>query len=177
MVRTTPTRRGVPEVDEVELAAIEARLAAVAGEDWEPAQREGLPVVLVRFADGCEGVMRVTRDGVTAGEDDIEFIGRARRDIGRLLAEVRGDGVIAETDLDDIGRRCSRASPPPWRVFLERDGGIGGSNVIWVSDRDDEPDLYVWLDGELARDADFEFIAAARQDVPVLLAAARQHRE
>jgi hypothetical protein len=56
-------------------------------------------------------------------------------------------------------------------VFLESDGGGSGSNVISVSDAE-EPDLYIWRGEQLASDADFEFVAAARQDIPQLLAEA-----
>ena len=72
-----------------------------------------------------------------------------------------------------IERRAAAASPPPWKAFLASDGGVAGSSVIWVSDRDDEPDMYLWLDGAIAPDADFEFVAAVRQDVPRLLEAVR----
>jgi hypothetical protein len=41
--------------------------------------------------------------------------------------------------------------------------------VIWVSDRDDEPDLYLWMDSEPAPNDDWEFVAHAREDIPRLL--------
>jgi hypothetical protein len=50
-------------------------------------------------------------------------------------------------------------------------GGLGGSSVIWVTDGDEVPDLYLWLDGRPASGADFEFVAEAREDIPRLLAA------
>jgi hypothetical protein len=117
--------------------------------------------------------MRVTRDRKPASGEDVEFIGRVRDDIDRLLGQIHGTLQLDEVELDVIEGRCERASAAPWKVFLEDDGGVGGSNVIWVTDRDDEPDLYLWLGDELAPSADFEFVAAARQDVPALLAAAR----
>jgi hypothetical protein len=70
-----------------------------------------------------------------------------------------------------IRARCDAASPGPWRAFLEEDGGLGGSSVIWVTDGDEVPDLYLWLDGRPASGADFEFVAEAREDIPRLLAA------
>lgn len=164
-------------MSESEFTAIQSRLAAVTGDVWGPVERDGVPVVLVRFADGSEAVMRVTRDRMPASADDVEFIGHARRDIDRLLGHIRGSSRVSEGALDEIESRCDRASPPPWKVFLEAEGGIGGSNVIWVSERDDEPDLYLWLDDRLAPDADFEFVAAARQDVPALVATTRRRPE
>jgi hypothetical protein len=54
---------------------------------------------------------------------------------------------------------------------LERDGGHGGDDVIIVSDRDDEPDLYLWFGDTLAPSDDFELVGDARQDIPELIAA------
>jgi hypothetical protein len=88
-------------------------------------------------------------------------------------------------------KQCSRArssrasrhaanepSPAPWIPSLESDGGVGGSNVIRVSHDDDEPDLYRWHGADwafryddVASDADFEFVANARQEIPAMLAA------
>jgi hypothetical protein len=158
-----------------ELAAIEARLAAATGDRWRPgSDPDGVPVVYVGFPDGREDVLRITRERVPASIGDIDFIGHARRDLERLIGAVRGVADLADAELDQIEARLAGASPAPWRVFLEADGGIGGSNVISVSDGDDEPDLYIWRDGKLASDGDFEFIAAARQDIPDLIAEVRR---
>lgn len=160
-----------------ELAAIEARLAAATGDRWQPgSDPEGVPVVYVGFPDGREDVLRITRERVPASIGDINFIGYARRDLERLIGVVRGVADLADAELDQIEARLASASPAPWRVFLEADGGIGGSNVISVSDGDDEPDLYLWRDGKLAADVDFEFVAAARQDIPDLIAEVRRLR-
>jgi hypothetical protein len=70
-----------------------------------------------------------------------------------------------------------RRSPPRSWPFLESIEPIGGPSVIWVGgERDDEPDMYVWLgeDRRAAPDPDVDFIAHARQDVPELLAAVRK---
>ena len=39
-----------------------------------------------------------------------------------------------------------------------------------MSESDHEPDLYLRLGAGLAPDADFEFVAIARQDIPCFLA-------
>jgi hypothetical protein len=48
--------------------------------------------------------------------------------------------------------------------------------MIWAGDEPDAPDMYVWLEDEIAPAADIEFIAAARDDVPALLSEIRYRR-
>ena len=63
----------------------------------------------------------------------------------------------------------------PFDVFLEADGGLAGGNLIWVGGavHDEEQDLYLWRGDDCAPDADWAFIAAAREDVPRLVEALR----
>lgn len=136
-------------------------------------------MLLVTFTDGHAEVFRVTREREAASREDVEFIGHARRDVLRLLAALDGESRLSRKDVDDIEDRYSRASAAPWQVFLESDGGIGGCSVIVISDDDDQPDLYLWRPGDqwrdidIAPDSDFEFVAAARLDIPKLVAALR----
>lgn len=160
-----------------DLAKIEARAAAASGDRWRAGRAEdGSPVVSIEFMDGRHEVVRITREREPAGDGDVDFIAHARGDVMRLAASLRAGPALTEEELVEIEARYSRASRGPWKAFLESDGGTGGCDVIWVSDGDDEPDLYVWMGDELAPGADFEFIAAARQDVPILVAAARRRR-
>jgi len=159
-------------IDSYELDDMENRSLAASGRYWDVTQlEEGSLAVLVTFDDGSQDVITLKRDLQPASASDVEFVSAARRDVDRLVAAVRSNEALAIEELDEIERRCQGASPGPWRPFLEGDGGVGGTSVIWVSDSDDEPDLYLWLGGDLAPDADYEFTAAARQDVPRLLAA------
>jgi len=105
---------------------------------------------------------------------DLVFIAHAQADVARLIAHLRGQLSVSQRELGVMEKRAAQASPGPWRAFLESDGGIGGSSVIWVSEADNEPDLYLWLGSDPASDADFEFVAAVRQDLPRLLAEARR---
>jgi hypothetical protein len=98
----------------------------------------------------------------------------ARGDGERLLAHLRGEAQLIRTELDEIEGRASCASPAPWIPFLESEGGLGGCSAIGVSDRDDEPDIYLWVGECLAPDADFAFVAAAREGIPRLVAEARR---
>lgn len=152
-----------------ELAAIEARLNAASGLGWKLAPRGQPPAITVRLKDGRRQTMRVTRESEPAGLGDVTFVAHSRADIGRLLAALHGEGIPSEIELLAMAKRVREASPGPWREFLESDPGMGGDSVIRVSDSDDEPDLYLWVDDSLAPEADFAFVAHARQDLPKLL--------
>jgi hypothetical protein len=65
-------------------------------------------------------------------------------------------------DLPAIRERCSRATAGPWKSYLEGRDHTSGSNFIMTSGEDIE------LLG--ATEADQDFIAHARQDIPLLLA-------
>lgn len=65
-------------------------------------------------------------------------------------------------ELDQISQRCSKATPAPWRSWIEGRDHASGSSFISTSGNDIE------LIG--ASEADQDFIAAARQDVPALVA-------
>jgi hypothetical protein len=94
-----------------------------------------------------------------------------------------GDEPDSLTDaaLEQIERRCNAASKPPWQSFVEGRDHWGGDNFIRVGGMDDsEPDMYVsravGRGLAPASDADLDFIASARQDLPRLLAEVRRLR-
>jgi hypothetical protein len=118
--------------------------------------------------------LRVTRDGDPAGDGDVLFVGHAFSDIPLLLDAIETGSPLPAEDALEIGTRIASASPGPWMVFLASDGGMGGDSVIVVSESDSEADIYLWLGPDLAPSQIFLFVAEARQDVPALLAAARQ---
>jgi hypothetical protein len=118
--------------------------------------------------------LRVTRDGGPASDGDVLFIGHAFSDIPRLLEALESGSLLSAEDAAGIGLRLASASPGPWTAFIESDGGIGGSDVIRVSESDSEADMYLWMGPDLAPSAIFRFVAEARQDVPALLAATRR---
>ncbi|MER6395379.1 hypothetical protein ABT263_04840 [Kitasatospora sp. NPDC001603] len=95
------------------------------------------------------------------------------------------DGPLTEEDLSAMERRAAAAAPGPWTAWLEGRHGVGGDSFIQVrpeAEPDDE--IYVSRFVEGARlpgqdprlDADIDFIAAARQDVPRLIAEVRRLR-
>lgn len=118
--------------------------------------------------------LRVRREGDPASDGDVLFVGHAFSDIPRLLGALGSGSSLPAEYADGIGMRIPSAGPGPWTAFIESDGGIGGSDVIRVSESDSEPDMYLWLGLDLAPSAVYRFVAKARQDLPALLAAARQ---
>ncbi len=160
-----------------ELVDIERRARAASGERWELTRGEGgEPAILVRHIDGeCTG-LRVMRDLEPAAAEDVEFIAHSRDDVDVLLAGWRTGSEVAADTMAEISRRCEQASPGPWTASLESDGGIGGCNVITVSSEDDQQDMYLWCGDQLAPDADFTFVAGARQDIPRLLNGVRNQQ-
>lgn len=117
--------------------------------------------------------LRVTRDVDPASDGDVLFVGHAFLDIPRLLEVLESGSPLPAGDAGGIDSRLASASPGPWTAFIESDGGIGGSDVIRVSESDSEADMYLWMGPDPAPSAIFRFVAEARQDVPALLAATR----
>jgi hypothetical protein len=157
-------------IDDNDLQAIEDRVFA-AGELWRLDHDErGIPFVRLRLPSGTEeDELRVMRETELAAEGDVSFIAHAADDIRALVAAVRSRAHLSADKVGSIDRRVSMASPGPWKLYLESEGGLGGCNVISVSSENDEPDMYLWVGSDLAPDAIWEFVAAARQDIPRLL--------
>ncbi len=81
--------------------------------------------------------------------------------------------TLSNQDLQEIERRCAAARPGPWRSYIEGRDHFGGSNVIVVGDG---ASLSVDIEPIGATTEDQDFMAAARQDVPRLLAEVRRLR-
>jgi hypothetical protein len=115
--------------------------------------------------------MFIRRDSEPADRSDVEFIAASRSDIPFLL-EMVGQSAAGPSDLQriyEIESRAHAATPGPWQSFLESGGGLGGCSVISVRSDEYAPDIYVWRGSQIAPDADIEFIAHAREDVPMLI--------
>jgi hypothetical protein len=157
-------------MSEDDLLAIEARARAASGERWLPGRdADGAAVVHIQHRDGSTSILRLTHDCDPASAADVAFVAHSRDDVGRLVRAVRGQTALSAEDVQRIAARCDQASNGPWQAFLESDGGMGGSSMIWIGEGDYNPDLYLWLDSRIAPDEDFEFVAQARQDIPRLL--------
>jgi hypothetical protein len=79
------------------------------------------------------------------------------------MAETLSDERLAE-----IERRCELASPGPWKSWVEGRDHDGGDNFIMTGGED------IYLTGGTVNDQDF--IAGARQDVPILICEIRRLR-
>ena len=74
--------------------------------------------------------------------------------------------IVDDSELEKIRRRCESATPGPWSSYVEGRDHTSGSNFIMTRSGEKRgPDIE--LSG--ATDADQDFIANARQDVPKLL--------
>jgi hypothetical protein len=89
-----------------------------------------------------------------------------------------GHELITDAELVAMQRRADAASKGPWRSFIEdRDHECGDDFIQVGSDGEREDDMYVSRDTKPASDADLDFIAAARQDVPRLIAEVKRLRD
>ena len=84
--------------------------------------------------------------------------------------------AIATSELDRIEAVTDAATSGPWKAFIEGRQPIGGSSVIWIGGDNFPADMYLWLGDEMAPPALFDFIADAREDVPVLVEEIRRRR-
>jgi len=79
--------------------------------------------------------------------------------------------VLTKEQIREIEDRCNAATKGPWESFIEGRDHLGGDSMIRTGGMDsDSPDLYIY-DGT---DADLDFIAHARQDIPLLIAEIRR---
>ena len=68
---------------------------------------------------------------------------------------------MTEQELLEIEKRCDEATGGPWRSFIEGRDHMSGSNFVQTAGNDIE------LHG--ATVADYDFVAAAKQDIPSLI--------
>ena len=74
---------------------------------------------------------------------------------------------MTDEELEAIRTRANRATPGPWRSYVEgRDHTAGDHFIMMGAQGKDQIDLYI----QPFRVEDQDFIAHARQDVPRLLA-------
>ena len=71
-----------------------------------------------------------------------------------------------ELNLEEIKKRCEKASPGPWKAWVEGRDGTSGSTFIMVGEGEHRGE-----DIELPgiAEADIDFMAHARQDIPALI--------
>jgi hypothetical protein len=69
---------------------------------------------------------------------------------------------LSDDDIAEIRDRCNRATPGPWKSYVEGRDHTSGSDFIMTGGED------IYLTGASVDDQDF--IAHARQDIPKLIA-------
>jgi hypothetical protein len=79
----------------------------------------------------------------------------------------------SELELQEMEARAAAAQPGPWKSWVEGRDFLGGSNFIQTSEGADRGDD-IEMAGATAEDQDF--MAAARQDLPRLIAEVRRLR-
>jgi hypothetical protein len=72
------------------------------------------------------------------------------------------NGTLTCDEMEAIKARCEQATAGPWKSFIEKREKISGSSFIQTKGED------IYLTS--ATDADQDFIAHARQDIPRLIA-------
>jgi hypothetical protein len=82
---------------------------------------------------------------------------------------------LSEAELDELDRLISAASPAPWQPVVGE--SWLGADFIQLGDDGSLPEMTVDHDGDPAPIADVEFIAAARNFLPRLLAEVRRGRQ
>jgi hypothetical protein len=79
---------------------------------------------------------------------------------------------LSDDELNQMEERCNAATPGPWRSFIERRDHYSGNSFVMTGPPEDRgPDLDF-----ASRDADYDFVAHARQDIPRLLEEVRRLR-
>ncbi len=74
--------------------------------------------------------------------------------------------MISKDELIKIEKRCNATTPGPWKAYIEGRDHTSGCNFIMTGHEGNRgEDLE--LDG--ARVEDYDFIANAKQDIPILI--------
>jgi hypothetical protein len=160
------------DIIQLNLVAIRRRAAAAASGPWEVVYAE--PEPYIRTAELGGNRLFIRREADPADVSDLEFVAHSRVDVQLLVDAIETGLGLDECRLAEIEARVNAASPGPWQEFLASQGGLGGDSVVWITTEDQEPDMYLWRGDKVAPDADIDFIAHARQDVPALLLRVRR---
>jgi hypothetical protein len=79
--------------------------------------------------------------------------------------------MISHQELMEIEQRCSLAQSMPWKAYIEGRDHQSGSNIIKTGESDQRGEDMEILG---ATNADLDFIAHSRQDIPKLVEGIRK---
>jgi hypothetical protein len=174
---------------DTEFVAIKNRMYGAKGGNWYAVEKQDLTTSYRSIITNIEHIGDVDNpnqgkltfySGETAA--DIDFIAHARQDIPILLKEIERlktdkkgtESLILDITLQAIKARCEATTIAPWVSSIEgRDHELGGSSFIMTGIKKGD---YI-LDEKRGEDLEFDgtpsdldFIAHARQDIPMLIA-------
>jgi hypothetical protein len=134
----------------------------------------------------CSDLVIVPQQGIPAMTTAIEELVHSQDIVSACQLISSGDDdqdFLTDAELDQIEDRAQRATPGPWTPKLETREGIGGASYIELDPgADNDAELYLTyspvdrISPNAAMDADLDFIAHARTDVPRLAAEVRRLR-
>lgn len=165
-------------ISDAELDSIEQRAQAASPGPWvayiEGRDQECGSDFIMIGGDERNEDMYLSRNEVRVSDADLDFVAGARHDVPRLVMEVRrlragSPPLLTDPEISEMWRRASCASAGRWEAFVDgRDTG-GGNSFIRTENEFGDTDLKVTRDTSAASEADYDFIATARQDVPRLV--------
>jgi hypothetical protein len=79
--------------------------------------------------------------------------------------------MLTDKELDEIEARANQAQKGPWKAYIEGKDNESGSSFIMTGSGENRGDDIEIIGATMA---DYDFIAHARQDIPVLIAALRE---
>lgn len=74
--------------------------------------------------------------------------------------------MITDEELNEIGDRCAKAQPGPWKAYIEGRDHESGDDFIMTGEGKVRGEDIQLLG---ATQADYDFIANAKQDIPKLI--------
>jgi hypothetical protein len=171
------------------LQHLEAREAAMRGPAQTPGEPNSPCEVCGRLTGGCCTTMKrpdmeQLLKASSLGAPDIEAISAhtPKEVVERILA--RADAIAVEIDLDALQKLCDEATPGPWKMCPKRVYFIApdGSPVCDVDDFDNYGPIELRGHGAEvsgnrpagSMDANADFICAARDALPKLIAKVRE---
>lgn len=163
----------------VTLTTIRRRLELASPAPWvlERDAAQGFSYIRVPLLSGDNRIL-IRREDQPASSEDVHFIVLARNLLPRLVGAIatQDSESISNDELSQVEEIARKATPGPWRPFVEETQPIGGCSVIWI-DEGNAPDMYVWLGPRIAPGPDVEFVAHAREDLPLLATQLRTRRQ